>query len=171
MKLFRICLPALVLLSFVLSGCPVGSKYPLGLETDAVSFDKNLIGTWENSAKDVEAGKINIIKGSGKNTYLLSVLTKGDSFMADHDNFRCWVTLLNGRKFFVLNEVNDDFEATDSYFVYAFSVNGNQLTTNDISLKIKGTDAITSVTAYRDEVTASMKDPEFLQGKIEWKKQ
>lgn len=171
MKLFRLYLPALILLSFVLSGCPVGSKYPLGLQTDAIAFDKNLVGTWENSAKEVEANKITIIKGSGKDTYILSILVKGSSFMADHDNFRCWVTLLNGKKFFVLNELTDEFEATDSYFVYAFSVKGNHLTTNDVSLKVKGTDAITSVAAYRDEVTASMKDPEFLQGEIEWEKQ
>ncbi len=171
MKLFRLYLPALVLVSFVLSGCPVGSKYPLSLQTDAVAFDKNLVGIWENSAKDVEANKISIIKGSGKDTYILSVLSKGSSFMADHDDFRCWVTLLNGKKFFVMNELTDDFEATESYFVYAFSVTGNHLTTHDVSLKVKGIDAITSVTAYRDEVTASMKDPEFLLGEIEWKKQ
>jgi len=169
MKLFRICLPALILLSFVLSGCPVSSTFPLGLKTDALPFDKTLIGTWENKDEKSEATLIKIEKTSEANLYKLTVLEKGESFMANSENFLAWVTLLNEKKFLVLQEINTS-ENKESYFVYHFEINGNQLTTHDVSLKVNGTNAITSVKSYREEVSASMKHPEFLAGKIEWKK-
>lgn len=169
MKLFRTCLPALVFLSFVLSGCPVSSKYPLGLKTDALPFDKSLIGTWKNNDEKSEATVVKIEKGNEANLYKLTVVKKGESFMADSESFIVWVTLLNEKKFLVLQEINAS-DNKDSYYVYNFTINGNELTTNDISLKVKGTDAITSVKSYREEVIASMNHAEFLAGKINWTK-
>jgi phosphoribosylformylglycinamidine (FGAM) synthase-like amidotransferase family enzyme len=169
MKLFPINLTGLLLLCIVLCGCPVSSTYPLGLQNDALPFDKALVGTWENKEKETEATLVKIEKGSGANLYKLTVLEKGESFMADSENFIAWTILLNEKKFLVLQEVKEP-GSKDSYFVYHFAINGNQLTTNDISLKVNGTDAITSVKSYKEEVVASMKHPEFLAGKINWEK-
>lgn len=38
----------------------------------------------------------------------------------------------------------------------------------DISLKVNGVDAITSIQAYRDEVKASMEFDSFLGNQIDW---
>jgi hypothetical protein len=169
MKFPRIYLPVIILLGFVLSGCPVSSGYPLGMQSDALPFDNSLIGTWENSDKQTEATLVKIEKGNGANLYKLTVIEKGESFMADSENFIAWTIMLKEKKFLVLQEVKSS-GSKDSYFVYHFSTSGNKLITNDISLKVNGTDAITSVKSYQEEVIASMKDPEFLSGKITWTK-
>lgn len=169
MKLFRICTPVILFLSFVLCGCPVSSKFPLGLQTDAIAFDNNLVGTWENPSKEEEAKLIKIEKGSEKNTYKLKIVEKGDGFMADSDNFLCWVTVLNEKKFFVMQEILAPGENA-SFYVYQIAVSGNKLTSHNITLKVKGTDAITSVSSYREEVAASMEKEDFLTGKTVWTK-
>ncbi len=164
-------LPVIVItLGILLTGCPVSSTYPLGEQEKAEPINRELLGTWVNTQEGTEANKIVVEKGKEKNTYEINVIEKGSSFMADGDKFIAWVTTMNDLKFMVLKEILID-NKTPKYYVYNFTVRDNELTTHDITLKVKGTDAITSIQAYREEVAASINKEDFLQGRITWNKE
>lgn len=169
----RFFLPVLFVVSVFLTGCPVSSSYPLGYKTDAKPFRNDLVGTWSNKPAKEEGGhevaKVVISKGSSANTYRITVKEKRESFAADTDVFEGWITELNGLQFFVLQEIING-NPQQSYYVYHFSMLKESFTTNEISLKVKGTEAITSVEAYQEEVTASMKHNEFHTEKTIWMK-
>lgn len=155
---------------FILAGCPVSSTYPLGKKGD-VKLDTRLIGTFANSVEDVEANKVVIKKGSETNTYSVYVSEKGSSFMADGPDFTGWLAKLDDQTFFVLQQIMDG-EEQETYYVYHIEFNkSGEFTSSDISLKVNGIDAITSIEAYREEVKASMGMEGFLAGTIEWKKE
>jgi hypothetical protein len=166
--LTRLALAATCCYTFMLTGCPVSSKFPLGPK-GAEPVNQELIGTWNQGDKELEAQKIKISNGKDANTYKVEVLEKGDAFMADATQFNGWLTNINKMQFLVLQEAPDG-NATETYFVYHIQQKNGKVITNDISLKVNGTDAITSIDAYREEVTASMKDKEFLSGEITWSK-
>lgn len=151
-----------------LMACPVSSKFPLG-ESGKEKIDKNLLGTWKNDSTGAEATKV-VIEKTDDYTYKVTVKEKGSMYMADGDSFKGWLTKIEDKTFFVLQELDTEGSPKDTYYVYCVSVDKNVLTTNDITLKVGGTDAITSTQAYRDEVSASMKQEGFLAGKIVWKK-
>ncbi|ASS48904.1 MAG: hypothetical protein A3D31_05790 [Candidatus Fluviicola riflensis] len=153
---------------FILAGCPVSSTYPLGKKGD-VKLDTRLIGTFSNTVGDVEADKIIVTKGSEANTYNVHVEEKGSSFMADGEDFVGWLTKMDDQTFFVLQQLIDG-EAEETYYVYHIEFNKSGFTSSDISLKVNGVDAITSIEAYREEVKASMGMEGFLASQIEWKK-
>lgn len=169
----RLLLPALIAVSLFLTGCPLSSSYPLGYKADAKPFNSNLIGTWSNKPVKEEDGhevaKVVISKGNSANSYRVTVKEKRESFAADTEVFEGWITELNGMQFFVLQEIIKG-SPTQSYYVYHFSMLKESFTTNDISLKVKGTDAITSVEAYQEEVKASMNHKEFHSEKTVWMK-
>ena len=153
---------------FLLTACPVASTYPLGNKGD-VKLDTKLLGVWTNESVDTEATGVTISKGTEMNTYAVHVDEKGSMFMGDGEDFIGWLTLLNGKTFFVLQQVVDG-EATESYYVYHIKLDKSTLTTNDITLKVNGTDAITSISTYQEEVIASMVMDDFLAGEIQWQK-
>jgi hypothetical protein len=153
---------------FVFMACPVSSDYPLG-EKNTEKIDPQLIGTWTNDSTTHEATKVTI-KKIDDYTYDLHVDETGESFMADYYTYHAWLTTLKGKRFMVLQAMNGETE-TDEYYVYNIDLNSNKLITHNITLKVNGTDAITSIEAYREEVSASMKMDDFLSGEIVWKKQ
>jgi len=153
---------------FLLTACPIATTYPLG-NKGAVKLDPQLIGTWTNQTEDTESTGVTISKGKETNTYNLHVDEKGSMFMADGEDFIGWLATLNGKTFFVLQQLVDG-EATESYYVYHIKLDKSILTTNDITLMVNGTDAITSIEAYQEEVIASMAMDEFLAGEIQWQK-
>jgi hypothetical protein len=154
---------------FLLTACPVSSSYPLGKKGE-VALDKQLIGVWKNDSKDSESTGVTVTKGTELNTYNVHVDEKGSAFMADGEDFIGWLTVLKGKTFFVLQQVIDGV-AAETYFVYHIKYNNSTLITNDISLLVKGTDAITSIESYQEEVIASMGMDEFLTSEIQWKKE
>jgi hypothetical protein len=154
---------------FLLTACPVSSSYPLGKKGE-VALDKQLIGVWKNDSEETESKGVTITKGKELNTYNVHVDEKGSMFMADGDDFIGWLTVLKGKTFFVLQQVIDGV-ATEIYFVYHIKYNNSTLITNDISLLVKGTDAITSIESYQEEVIASMEMDEFLTSEIQWEKE
>lgn len=161
-------LPVIAAFSFLFAGCPISTKYPLGA-SNAEKIDKLLVGTWTNDSTGVEATKVKIEKAD-EYTYNVSVEEKGSMYMAESTTFKGWLTKLGDKTFMVLQET-DNGVAQDTYYVYCLSgIGKNSLTTNDITLKVGGTDAVTSTQAYRDEVTASMTKDDFLAGTIVWKK-
>ena len=155
---------------FMLAGCPVSSSYPLGKKGD-VKLDTRLIGTFSNEAADVEADKVTLKKGAEANTYFVHVDEKGSAFMADGEDFTGWLTKLDDQTFLVLQQLMDG-EETETYYVYHIEFNkSGGFTSSDISLKVNGTAAITSIEAYREEVKASMEMEDFLASQIEWIKE
>jgi hypothetical protein len=155
-------------LLFVLAACPVSTEFPLAPKGD-VSLDTRLMGTWITSMEDVEAQQITIKKGTEKNTCLIHVDEKGEMFMADGVDFVAWLATVGGKSFMVLQQLKDG-EAQETYYVYHLVVDANKLVTNDITLKVGGTAAITSIATYQEEVVASMKLDDFLAGEIQWTK-
>lgn len=153
---------------FLLTACPVATTYPLGNKGE-VKLDTKLLGVWTNESEDTEATGVSITKGEEANTYNVHVDEKGSMFMADGEDFIGWLALLNGKTFFVLQQVVDG-AATETYYVYHIKLDNSTLTTNDITLKVNGTDAVTSIASYQEEVIASMGMDDFLAGEIQWKK-
>lgn len=166
MKKYLSILFTISILLGILTACPVSSSYPLG-EKGAVALNTKLLGTWSSDATDIEANQITISKGKEANTYALHVDVKGSSFMADGDDFTAWIAQIKDKQFLVLQ---DQATETNAYYVYYFSVKDGELISNDITLKVKGVDAITSIEAYREEVSASMDMEDFLASEIKWKK-
>lgn len=155
-------------IALLVTACPVNTSYPLGKKGD-VKTDDRLIGTWFTTAEDVEANKIRISKGPEANTYTVSVVEQGSMFMAESTEFTGWLTQLNGKTFLVLQEMESG-KPTESYYVYHIAIDAKKIVSSDITLKVGGTDAITSIDAYRQEVAASMKLDGFLAGDIVWTK-
>lgn len=153
---------------FLLTACPVGSAYPLG-KMGQVKADPTLLGTWTNEIADSEARSVTLTKGEVANTYGVTVNERGESFMADDDYFIGWLTILKGKTFLVLQQLVAG-EPTETYYVYHIKHDKNTLTTSDITLKVNGTEAITSIESYQEEVIASMQMSDFLAGDIIWKK-
>ncbi|MCC6700299.1 MAG: hypothetical protein IT221_02175 [Fluviicola sp.] len=169
MKKFFIGFSIIALLG-ILTACPVSSSYPLG-KKGAVALNPRLLGTWVSDQEDIEANQISITKGTEKNTYNLHVDVKGSMFMGDGEDFLAWVAEIKEMKFLVLQQLVDG-QATETYYVYHFNLlKDNSLVSNDITLKVLGTDAITSIDAYREEVSASMEMEGFLASEINWTKQ
>lgn len=167
----RVLLSSVVLIScaWIFTACPVSTTYPLE-KKGAVKLDKAFIGEWRTETEDIEAKRISIKQGAEANTYNITVKERGSMFMADGDDFIGWLAELGGKRFMVLQQVLEG-EAKETYYVYHVSIDGKSLVTNDISLKVGGTDAITSINAYQAEVLASMKMDEFLSGEIQWSKE
>jgi hypothetical protein len=159
--------------SFLFAGCPLNSTYPLLPKEEALSYDKTLTGTWSNDKKEdaADARIVRIEKGNESNTYTIKVLETGELYSTETKEFKAWLGMLNNSKFLVLEETGDKASTKSPYLVYAIKTDGNKLITNDIALKVKGTDAITSVKAYQEEVVASMKYSDFLAEETAWKKQ
>ena len=151
----------------LLTACPVSSSLPLFTPGNS-KIDKSLIGTWKNDSSSSEAQEV-IITKSTDSTYGLKIVQKGELYMADSDTFNAWMGMLGNESYFVLQEVSAE-GATETYYVYHIKLENSKLTTNDISLKVQGTEAITSIESYQNEVNASSKMEGFLSGEIVWKK-
>jgi len=151
-----------------LMACPVSSSYPLG-EKGKEKIDKNMIGKWKTDKADHEAKKINV-RMADDFSYDVTVEEEGSSFMADTKEFKGWLTKLEGKTFFVLQEINEG-KATETYYVYHITIGKDGFTTHDIGCLVDGTSAITSTEAYRNEVKASMSKENFLSSEAKWVKQ
>jgi hypothetical protein len=147
--------------------CPVSSKFPLG-EKNTEKLDPKLLGTWANDSTGAEATQVTIKKVNDY-TYGLTIDEQGESFMSDYTTFHGWMTTLNGKRFLVLQGMDGETE-TDEFYAYYVEVNGDQMKSHDITLKVNGTEAIKSVETYREEVAASMQMEDFLAGQIVWKR-
>jgi len=158
----------IIVISVFLMGCPVSTTYPLGKAESAEKIDKALIGTWTNDSTSSEATKI-IIEKESETIYKITVVEKGTMFMAETTYFKAWATKLENKTFMILQERGAE-GLKEVYYVYSLELEKNKMTTHDITLKVGGTDAITSIETYRDEVKASMTKEGFLSGKIVWKK-
>jgi len=152
----------------VLTGCPVSSKYPLG-EKGKEEFNEMLIGTWFNDQSESTAKQVTITSGEELNTAKLHVDEKGESFMADDVNFLIWQTILEKKTFLVLQQILDG-QPVETFYVHHISIADNKVTTSDIGLLVNGSDAITSIESYREEVKASMDNSAFLSEQIVWMK-
>lgn len=160
---FTLCCSMLLLV-----GCPVSSKFPLGPKGE-MAFDANLLGSWSTEDSASSAHKVTITEGTAMNTAILHVDVRGSMFMADGDDFEVWMTELKNQRFLVLEQTSEG-SSTGIFYVFHIASKENTLVASDISLKVNGTDAITSIESYRDEVKASMPDPEFLATPVLWTK-
>lgn len=164
----RTLLSLFLLLScaILFTACPVSTTYPLE-KKGAVKIDKALLGVWKTDNADAEAVEIEIKQGKEANTYDLRVLERGSMFMADSDDFTGWLAELGGRRFLVLQQLVDGV-AHETFYVYHIKIENGKLISNDITLQVGGTDAITSVQTYQEEVLASMEMEDFLASEIIW---
>lgn len=155
---------------FILTACPVTSSFPLGKE-GSVTLDSRLLGTWlvDGEVEGLEAEQITLSKGTAKNTYKVHVDIPGDGFMADTEDFKGWLVELKAEKFLVLQEIIAGI-AQEVYYVYHITFDGKSIVTNDITLGVNGRDAVTSISAYQEEVLASMQLENFLANTIYWSK-
>ncbi len=166
----RVLMSLLVLVScaWLFTACPVSTTYPLA-QKSAVKLDESFLGEWQTEMEDIEAKKISVKEGTEANTYQVTVTERGSMFMGDGDDFIGWLAELGGERFMVLQQMVDG-HTTETYYVYHVVMDGGTLITNDITLQVGGTDAITSTAAYQAEVLASMKMDEFLVNEIKWGK-
>jgi len=167
MKFFA-SLSILAVCTMLLTACPISTGYPLGKKGE-IKLNQDLLGLWVSSTPDIEASAIQITKGAEINTYQFEVIEKGTMFMADGPSFTAWITEIDSYSFMVLQQLIDG-NPTEVYYVYEYKVDKKRLTSHDITLKVNGVDAITSIDSYREEVKLSMAFDDFLANPIDWVK-
>lgn len=160
----------LVAFSMIITGCPLSTKYPLANQNEAITLDKTLIGHWMADKIGAEAKEVNVEAGSEKNTYKIKVLETGEMYSPETSEYKGWLTEIKGLKLLVLQETGVKADKEKPFYVYAVSAAGNKLSLKDISLKVKGVDAITSTNTYKEEVIASMNHEEFFGDEITYHK-
>ncbi|MDX1908220.1 MAG: hypothetical protein SF053_14385 [Bacteroidia bacterium] len=154
-----------LVITFFLWGCPVGVSYPLGEMADAQNMPQ-LIGTWVTDDPEAEMKKLSVTAGDKPGTYRVEVLEKGSSYAVETTSFLAWTTLLEGKTFLIAQEI-----ATGLYFHYYLESSGTaNISLSDVTLKVGGIDAITSVAAFREEVRASLAFPDVFVSRIDWHK-
>jgi hypothetical protein len=157
-----ILLPAILLIM----GCPVNTAFPIA-EPGTEKIDKALIGTWLNAEADSLSDVISVsISKKDQVSYDVEVLENGPMYMVESTSFEGFVTKLEGETFFYVRPVGKDSE----YYLYHYRFEDNLLKTYDVGLKVGGIDSVTSIEAFRAEVTASMKLADCLSGEIRWTK-
>ncbi len=157
---------AISIIVLVSTGCPVGIPHPLG-KPGTEKIDLRLIGTWTAQTDSVEVLKMEVSK-SDDYTYHIEVLEQGEMFAVESNDFKGWVTKLDGKNFFCAIETDP---AEEQYYHYHYSFEGATLVLYDISLLVGGMDAVTSTEAYREELSASLKLPDCLTGGWKYSKQ
>ena len=169
MQTSRIISTLFLALSFILTGCPDTTNYPLAESTEALPFDKNLTGTWTTTNEDAVAEKVQIKKGKSADLYKLFVLEEGSLYGTDTKEFDAWLIAFEGKKFLVLQEAGKDGDESN-FYLHAIEYSEKNLTIYDIKLKSGKNATITSVKAYQAEIKASMKMKDYLIEKVEWTK-
>ncbi len=160
----HLAFPCLILMLLVLTGCPTGLPHPLG-NPGTEKIDQNLIGEWITDNPDAEAANFKIAKKDNY-SYSVEVLQKGEMYSITSTSLTGWITKLDGQNFFYLKPSDEE-----SYYLYAYKLNGKtELITYDVSLLVGGVDAVTSTSAFRDEVSKSLKQPNCLSGEKVFKK-
>lgn len=157
----------LFLLAIISTGCPIGIEYPLCEESQVQKIDQKLLGTWKAESSDAEILEVKISKEDDY-TFAVEVLEQGENYMADDTEFFSWTTKLDGHTFIFSQAANSEKK---EYMLYEYSFEGKNLVIQDVSLLVGGVDAVTSTQAFRDEVSASLKNPDCLTARLEYVKQ
>jgi hypothetical protein len=139
----------LALLLF-LSGCPIGTDYPLG-EPGTEVIDKDLLGSW---ATDTGKAVVAVtITERNATSYHVNVSKKGEYYALESTTFIGYVTQLDGYSFLYMEDI-----ALSQYFLYQYQHEApGRVMTHDVGLLAGGTDAVTSTASYREEVSTSLK--------------
>jgi hypothetical protein len=156
---------AILCVSFLTAGCPVGLKYPLA-EPFTEPIDKNLLGTWVAKSDSAEMLQFRVILKSDY-TYVIDVQETSDNYLLDIYEFDAWVTKFEGRNFIYGKAQTGDSE---DYYLYEYVVKDKNLAIQDVSLLVGGVDAVTSTEALRKEIAASLKLPDCLTARLEYSK-
>lgn len=159
-KLF--VLPLLISGLLFVYGCPVGMDYPPD-EPGIKPVDDALLGTWScvsDTCSDLKTVKIEKYDNS---SYDITILETGSEYMADDDFFVGYVTEIDGYKFIFAEE-----QTSGLYYTYCYQLSGNRLTIFDVGLLEGGIDAVKSTEAFRKEISASLKKPGCLSGKLDF---
>lgn len=151
----------LAIIALLSTGCPVGIDHPLD-ELNANKIDKDLLGTWVNETEGAEVLQVSFSEASGTQ-YKVEVLERGEMYALDTDKLMGWVTSIKSVPFVFFKP-----EGEEKFYHYQYRFEGNKLITNDVSLLDGGIDAVTSTKAFRQQVEASMANPEWGQETQTW---
>lgn len=154
----------LALLTLGLFGCPTGLDYPLTEQPDKI--DPALIGKWSAITPEAEMLEVSIRKKDDY-SYHIEVLESSEGYLVDDYKFTGHVTRMDGRTFLYATPTDDSDE---QYYHYHYHFEGGMLVIQDVALLVGGVDAVTSSEALRKEVSASLKNPECLSGRMEYVK-
>jgi len=157
---------AMAAIVLVSTGCPVGLDYPLG-KPDSEKLDKKLIGTWVSQTADSEIKKVKVTKNNDYK-YDIEVLERGEMYALETDFLIGYITKFNDQNFLYAQPKDQEDK---KYYHYHYSFDGNKLVLHDMSLLVGGMDAVTSQEALQKEVSASMKNPDFLSSPVEYIKE
>ncbi len=124
----KLYIPILLLLSFILTGCPYESEVPI--DSPQVEVNKNLIGKWIEQ-KDNKENKENPeyleIKKVGEKKYLIEQYS-WESHNYKVDKYFMHVSLIGDLQF-----MNIQKEKGTKYYLYKFLLKGNTLTFFEIT--------------------------------------
>ncbi len=154
----------LALLTLGLFGCPTGLDYPLTEKPDKI--DPALIGKWSANTPEAEMLEVSIRK-KDEHSYLIEVLESSEGYMLEDFKFVGHLTRLDGRTFLIAKSIES---AEEKYYHYHYHFEEGKLVIQDVGLLVGGVDAVTSTEALRKEVSASLKNPECLSGRMEYVK-
>lgn len=114
----------LLLLSFLLVGCPVGSKYPLG-DSRKVQIDERLLGDWRSiKSKDIGEGILKVFQFN-ENEYYMEI--KGDN---DNDvsRVRSFITIIDNVSILNIQDIKNEFSSQKYVYIKYEMAKDNVLT-------------------------------------------
>ncbi len=145
-------------LAILLQACPVSLDFPLE-EPGNVPADGALEGIWVNTGHpdsvEVLEARIRLID---RFRLRIEVLKKTANYFTDLTEFDAWVSNLEGEKFLVIQEGDNE-----KFMHYCYKLKAGELVLYDMSLLDGGTDAVTSTDALREQVRLSLQDPGFFK--------
>ena len=156
--------PVLLISMFILYGCPVDMDYPPD-EPGTKPIDESLIGTWTCIADTCHDLQVVKVEKRNDYSYYIEVLKEGAEYLADDFYFIGYVTEIDGKKFLYA-----EGETSFTFFTYNYEISKNSLSLYDVSLLVGGRDAVTSTEAFRAEISASLKKPECLSERLDFRR-
>jgi hypothetical protein len=149
---------------FLLTACPMGTKYPLGPRSQ-FPMDQRLLGTWENDTLP-EARKVTIYASSSKDFYELRIDELGPVYLLSERIYEVWITTIGGMNFIVLRSYGEGFDGL-IFYAYHYYFRKEALVMHEFNT---GIFEFESVGAYRGAVTTAMTRKDFLLPPCRWTK-
>lgn len=139
-------------LLFMLGGCPVGMDYSPG-NPGSEKINSRLLGTWTCANDTCEAINEVEVKKLNDYSYSIDVMDVSEMYSLETRHLTGYTTNIGGHDFLYCLPEGDTLWYT---YEYSFTDN-NHLYLQDIGLKVKGVEGVTSVVAFRAEIEASLR--------------
>lgn len=156
MKIMKKIMLLILPLAFLLQACPVEVGYAPG-NPGKEKLNEKILGSWTSSDSGLVFTAVNVVKADDFSADV-KVLQKSADYMIEDTEFKLWTTVIDGKNFAYLCAKSKLLAPT--YYLYHFIIDKNTMKLYEVRFLVEGIDGITSTESFREEVSASMKNPE-----------